>query len=166
MSHRVIAIGSPFGADRAAWSVVDGLRGRVPAEVELITLDRPGAALITRLDADIDVILIDAAIGGPTDRPFVRVLPEHLARDGTRLDTHRQQIADTLALAKTLGRLPRRLAIYAIDIVADNVTSVSSFTPSGVRLLTVFLLNKLNECGTQPDQGQLPLGPLTVRFDP
>lgn len=150
MSQRIIGIGSPFGADRAAWWVIDELRGRLPTDIELITLDRPGATLITWLSADSDVTLIDAALGCPAGKPFVRVLPGQLVRREQRLDSHGEQLADTLALAGVLGRLPRRLAIYAIDIVANGQMKGRTTPPRGVRLLRDFLVNKLNECGPQP----------------
>ena len=79
--RRVIGLGSPFGADRAAWDVIEGLKGRVPADVELIPLDRPGAALINWLHRDDDVTLIDAALGCPPGTSYLQVDVGELDRD-------------------------------------------------------------------------------------
>jgi hypothetical protein len=103
------------------------------------------------LNADIDVTLIDAALGCPTGKPFVQVLPGQLLRRQHRLDSHGEQLADTLALASALNRLPRRLAIYGIDIVANGQLDGRTAAPRGVRLLSDFLVKKLSGCGKQPD---------------
>lgn len=76
---RVIGIGSPFGDDRVGWYVVELLRGRVSDTIELLALDRPGAALINWMHGVDWFILIDAS--GPQDLPgkVQHVDPDRLA---------------------------------------------------------------------------------------
>lgn len=147
--RRVIGIGSPFGSDRAAWQVIDRLRDKVPSDVTLTVLDRPGAALINWLRADDEVTLIDAACGDTTDLPYSLVEPAELVQTDPRLDTHRQQLASTLALARALGRLPRRLEIYAIHIVPDEILAAPNPVQTAPRELAEELIEKLAQ-GTSP----------------
>lgn len=150
MTRRVIGIGSPFGADRAAWLVIEGLRGRIAADIELSALDRPGAALISWLNPEDDVTLIDAALGCPAGMSLVRVTPNQLSRCETRIDSHGEQLAETLALAAVLGRLPQRLTIYAIHIVADELLSANPQAPRGVDELIELLAKGLKEKASRP----------------
>lgn len=150
MRH-VIGIGSPFGPDRAAWQVIEDLRGRVPPDVVLTVLDRPGAALIHWLHPDDEVTLIDAASGGPSGSPYGVLRPADLASEEGHLDTHRQQLASTLALASVLGRLPERLEIYAIYIVADDILTAADTAPPSPPGLAEEVIKKLQEKASQPD---------------
>ena len=117
---RVIGLGSPFGADRLGWDVVERLHGRVPAAVHLMTLDRPGVALISWMDNVDWLILVDAVV---TERsPPGRVLhfaPEQIRHNpaGT-LSSHGLNLPQTLRLASTLGSLPRRLDLFGVVVDA------------------------------------------------
>ena len=150
MRH-VIGIGSPFGADRVAWQIIDALRGRVPSDVTLTVLDRPGAALIHWLHADDDVMLIDAATDGPAGSPYSVIGPSDLVSTEGHLDTHRQQLASTLALARVLGRLPHRLAIYAIHIVADDISTPAGPAPPVPPGIAEALIEKLTATASQTE---------------
>ena len=57
---RIVGIGSPFGDDQAGWRVIELLRGRLDDDVELVALDRPGAALVSWMEGSDRFILVDA----------------------------------------------------------------------------------------------------------
>ena len=118
---RVVGLGSPFGADRAGWWVVDGLRGRVPAQIELVALDRPGAALINWMAGVDHLVVIDAVVdGGPPGRTL-RISPQQLDDGQGALTSHQLALTATLQLARTLNALPSRVEIYGVSIADPNL---------------------------------------------
>lgn len=118
---RVVGLGSPFGADRAGWWVVDGLRGRVPAQIDLVALDRPGAALINWMAGVDHLVVIDAVVdGGPPGR-ILRISPQQLDDGQGVLTSHQLALTATLQLARTLKTLPSRVEIYGVSITDLNL---------------------------------------------
>jgi hydrogenase maturation protease len=111
-------MGSPFGDDRIAWQLVDGLRGRLPDAVELVTLDRPGAALIQWMEGVDHLVLVDALLA--PGKPG-RVTVVDLADIGDKtsvVSSHQLALIETLALARALGCLPGRLTLVGITVAA------------------------------------------------
>jgi len=143
--RRVIGLGSPFGADRAAWEVIEQLRGHVPSDVELVALDRPGAALVNWLQGVERLILVDTLPGPPGTHGFCRLAPTDLAARPHRLDLHGQQVREALELASTLGQSPAVLEIYAILIVAETLQPDPADLPPGVPQLVAHLGRSLRE---------------------
>lgn len=151
---RVIGLGSPFGDDRAGWQVIERLKGRVPAPVELLALDRPGAALINWMCGVEFLILLDAALSQGDDPPWFKVTKDRLSTVTTRVDTHSLELAETLRLARTLGCLPGRLEIYAIRISENGLLQPDPSLPPTVGRLAEFLSELLGN--TAPSQGSHP----------
>lgn len=126
---RIIGIGSPAGDDRAGWWVIDALRGsgvleQTPHAVEAISLDRPGAQLISHFRGADAVILIDAIKSGGAPGTVHRV--DDIARldDYHGLSSHGFGLASALKLARALDTLPECLIVYGIEIDNDCHDSV------------------------------------------
>ncbi len=113
---RIIGIGSPSGDDQAGWLVVDTMKSRLPPEVELIQLDRPGSALIPLLENTSHVILIDAMQGGGQPGDIHHFINDEWENYGQGLSSHGLGVFDALMLAKELDCLPETLDLYGIEI--------------------------------------------------
>ncbi len=140
---RVIGLGSPFGDDRAGWQVIERLKGRLPAQIELLALDRPGAALINWMYEIDHLILIDAALASAHDPPWFEVTEDRLSDAGGRVDTHSLGLAETLQLARTLGCAPARVSIYAIGVRESCQSQPDPQLPHTVEALAGFLISAL-----------------------
>jgi hydrogenase maturation protease len=117
---RVLGLGSPFGDDRAGWWVVHHLRGNVPPSVDLVTLDRPGAALIHWMTGVRHLVIIDAVVDdGPPGR-ILKVPLERLTQVTSRYTSHQLTLVATLQLARTLGDLPTLVEIYGVTIAGPG----------------------------------------------
>jgi hydrogenase maturation protease len=149
---RVVGIGSPFGDDQAGWQVVERLRGRLPAGVELLALDRPGAALVNRMrDADW-FILVDALEPRGTPGRVCRVDPEALP-PGRRLSSHELALDETLRLADALGCRPPRLDVYGIEIAGLESDAPCDAVTAGAIRLADRLVEELRTIAGQPAAG-------------
>lgn len=115
---RILGIGSPSGDDQAGWLTVDALAAcgvHADRDLAIEKLDRPGAHLISLLDADW-VILVDAMQSG--DRPGRIQRFDQNAWQGYAhgLSSHGLGVLDALSLARELGTLPPRIDLYGIEI--------------------------------------------------
>lgn len=114
---RIIGLGSPFGDDRAGWRVIDAMRGRTPAGVDLVSLDRPGVSLVQWVEGVDELVVVDALRG---ERPAGTVAAFELdqveERGVSRLSGHALGLRDSLALAARLGMAPRKSSFYGIFI--------------------------------------------------
>jgi len=119
---RVIGLGSPFGEDRAGWLVIDRLQGRVPASVEVIALDRPGAALVNWMRDCEHLVLIDAVLAPEKCGTYALLKIDELVQPSA-VSGHMLNLAETVALAKALGHPPKRLEVYGINI--SNLEDIS-----------------------------------------
>ena len=57
---RIIGLGSPFGDDQVGWRVIELLQDRLDPQVDLVALDRPGAALINWMAGAQRLVIVDA----------------------------------------------------------------------------------------------------------
>lgn len=120
----VIGIGNPDRGDDAFGRVVAArLRGRLPAHAVLVEANGEATALLDRFAGADRAILIDAAVSGgdlgEIRRFDVSSEPLPVAKYG--LSTHGFGLAEAVELARTLGTLPRRCVVYAVE--------ASSFEP-------------------------------------
>ena len=115
-SWRIIGIGSPVAGDDLGWLAIDWLRDAgFDRYAELLTLDRPGPALLDHLQPAGSVILIDAMEANLAPGT-VRELPlEDLIVTARPPSSHEFGLAETLALARALGTLPQRLHVIGIQ---------------------------------------------------
>lgn len=114
----VIGIGNPDrGDDAAGREVARLLRGTLPDGVEVVEHNGEATALLARLDGIAAAFLVDAcASGAPagTVRRF-DVVAAPLPLDAFGLSTHGLGLSEAIELARTLGRLPSRCIVYAIE---------------------------------------------------
>jgi hydrogenase maturation protease len=127
---RIVGLGSPFGDDRVGWRVVELLEGRLSQEIELVALDRPGAALINWMQEIDHLILVDAVSSGAPPGTLIKIDPAQLETSGGRLTSHDLALAATLRLAASLGCLPARTDIYGVEISGHTGEALSGVAES------------------------------------
>jgi hydrogenase maturation protease len=128
-SWRIIGIGSPQGADRLGWMIIDRLREhwtRFPLEltrhVELLSLDRPGPALLDHFMDGKKILLVDAVLASDHLPGTILCFDlAQLAHNTTTISTHDVGIASSLALAKALNILPQGILLGAVLAGASQV---------------------------------------------
>jgi hydrogenase maturation protease len=141
---RLIGLGSPFGDDRAGWDLVDALRGRVPAAVDLVALDRPGAALVNWIEGTDWLVLVDACLARDQLGRFQRIDPGALPPQDRAWNSHALDLQVALALGRQLGLAPARLDIYGIAIDDPGADRRSAAVAGAVRQLADHLAAELN----------------------
>jgi len=129
---RVIGIGSPFGDDRVGWRVIELLGPRLEG-VELIALDRPGAALVNWMQGVDHLILVDALDARGSPGRVVCLEPDALAPAAGVPTSHALNLAETIALARTLGLCPTRVEIYGIEIAELDAPDLCPAVARGAR---------------------------------
>ena len=113
----VAGIGSPHGADRLGWAVIEALRGvPLPASVKLVSCNLPTELTPLLLEAS-RAIVIDALLGsGPAGTIHALSVGE-LPQARLRLTSHGVGLVDAVLLASALGMPEERLSILALDVV-------------------------------------------------
>lgn len=118
MGVTIIGIGNPDRGDDAAGRLVAArLKDRVPGGVIVIELDGEMAALVDRLESSDRAILIDAALSGGEPGTIHRfdVVNEPMPASFGGFSTHGFGLAQAIELARTLGTLPARCTVFAIE---------------------------------------------------
>ena len=113
---RVIGLGSPFGDDQVGWRVIELLRGDLPPDIELLALDRPGAALIRWMQDVHWLVLVDALSSDAQPGRIVRFGPHAVGNPGPGLSSHHLDLQQTFGLARSLGCMPPRVDVYGIEL--------------------------------------------------
>lgn len=107
---RIIGVGNPLrGDDGVGCACVAHLAGRpLPPGVEAVDAGAGGLALLHLLDDAAGVVVVDAAQMGLAPGTIRRFSGEDLVGEAAApcLGFHGWGVADTLALARELGRLP------------------------------------------------------------
>ncbi len=114
----VIGIGNPDrGDDAAGREVARLLRGKLPDDVEVAEHNGEATALLARLDGVAAAFLVDACISGAPTGTVRRfdLAATSLPPAAFAMSSHGLGLADAMALARTLGQLPRRCIVYAIE---------------------------------------------------
>lgn len=132
---RIIGLGSPFGDDRVGWRVIELLQGRLPAEISLVSLDRPGAALINWMQGVDNLVLIDALRSGAAPGSIVALTPDDLETRSCRLTSHQLALSETVELAARLGHLPEQTRIYGIELDSFSNDELSEVAATAAREL-------------------------------
>ena len=114
----VIGFGNPDRGDDAVGPVVAAaLARRLPADVEVVERHGDGLGLVEDWDGHDAVICVDAA--APAGRPGrvhrVDVAKESLPPEPSFTSSHAFGLAEAIALARTLGRLPATTVVYAVE---------------------------------------------------
>ena len=112
---RVIGVGSRRGDDAAGLAAVEALSEvPLPPGVELRTCECPGPGLVDEWQGADTVVLVDATRPDGEPGAVRRLRPEDL-RGAERLSSHAFGVAESLALADALGRLPARVELIGIE---------------------------------------------------
>jgi hydrogenase maturation protease len=122
----VIGVGNPWRGDDAAGLAVAEAAGGLCHEGD-------ATGLIDCWGGAQDVVIADAAASGApagTVRRF-DALADPLPVRALRSSTHAFGVADAIELARSLGRLPDRVEVYAIE--GADFTAGSAMTPAVAR---------------------------------
>ncbi len=104
---RIIGIGTRFGDDRAGLELAAQLRAAPPCDSEVFASERPGVELIDMLAGAEAVIVLDAVRSGAVPGTIHDLALDDLPLPGVAVSSHGIGVADTLALGRALGCLPR-----------------------------------------------------------
>lgn len=114
----VMGVGNEVRSDDGVGpAVARALRGRAGATCRVLEHTGEPAGLLEAWQGAHTVILVDATAGGGapgTVRRF-EVGAEDIPREAFPCSTHGFGMAEAIALARALGRLPRRLIIYGVE---------------------------------------------------
>ena len=141
---RVIGLGSPFGDDRVGWRVIELLAGHLPQKIDLVALDRPGAALINWMQEIDHLILVDAVSSGATPGTLKKIDPAQIDTSGGRLSSHELTLPATLHLAASLGCLPARTDIYGVEIGGHTEEGLSTVAEAAAAELACMIMDAVS----------------------
>ncbi len=132
----IIGVGSPAGDDQAGWCVVhalqrSGLSDHLSCQMDIVALDRPGAALIQYLQGVDAAVLIDAMQSGGKPGTIHRVDDPALLVKDALVSSHGLGVASALELAGALATLPATLIVYGIEIGDVSFHTTPSTEVSG-----------------------------------
>ena len=145
----VIGVGNPLrGDDAAGVSVAERLGPRVPDGVEVVSCNEEPSRLMEAWEGAESVLLVDTVSSGAPPGTLHRfdAGDEAVPARTFRSSTHAIGIADTIELARALGRLPHRVRVYGIE--AGGFTTGAELTPavdSAVAFLVKDVLHDLEE---------------------
>lgn len=116
----VVGLGNRLrGDDGVGLAVTRRLEGRVEAAgVAVAELEGEGIGLLDAWEGAHGVVLVDCVRSGAAPGTVLRFEATDLPLPGdlrTSSSTHAVGVAETIELARALGRLPRRLVVYGIE---------------------------------------------------
>lgn len=119
---RVIGVGSPFGADRIGWDLVEALGrwDRLPAGVTLSRCARPDGELLDALAVPGRLILIDAMRSGRPPGTVCRFTAAEVMAGEGMISTHSFGIKSALKLAEALVSLKAEVWVCGIEIAPQT----------------------------------------------
>ena len=151
----VLCVGNPDrGDDGVGRLVARLLRGRLPKDVLVAECDGGAAEVLDRIaDAD-SAILVDAAVSGVRAGTIHRVdcVAGDVVPTGGVASSHGLGVVEAIALARTLGCLPRLCEIYAVE--AKRVAPGDELSPEvtdAARQVAEYVVVSLNgACNQDP----------------
>lgn len=114
----IVGIGHPDRGDDAVGRVVAAqLRRDASLRAEVIETDGEAAKLLDLFDGVADVIIVDAGLSGAEAGTIHRLdaAAAPLPRPMFATSSHAIGLAESIELARTLGSLPRRCIVYAVE---------------------------------------------------
>ena len=114
----LIGVGNRFRRDDAAGlEVAERLKATEPAGVRIVEEEGEPTSLIRDFALMKEVLIVDAVSTGgkPGDLHRFDATDEPLPAETFRSSTHALGVADAIELARELGRLPHRIAVYGIE---------------------------------------------------
>jgi len=116
---RIIGIGNLFrGDDAVGLLAARRLHERVDSSVEVLEAEGDGLALLDLMEGADQVIVIDAVKSEGHPGTTVRLDLSKESHWGTLVpcSTHAIGVAEAIDLARTLGRLPKQVILYGVEI--------------------------------------------------
>lgn len=113
----IAGIGSPHGADRLGWAVIEALKTvRLPVPAKLVSCRLPSELTPLLLEAP-HAIVLDAMLGnGPAGTIHVLRVAD-LDGAGLRLSSHGLGLVEAIQLASVLGMHESRMQLLVLDVV-------------------------------------------------
>ena len=114
----VIGIGNAMrGDDAAGVAVVDRLRARVAPDVDVVACSAEPSRLMEAWAGATSVTLVDAVSSGAPPGTLRRFDATDTAVPARAFggSTHAIGVAETIELARALGKLPHRVCVYGIE---------------------------------------------------
>lgn len=117
MAETLIAgIGSPHGADRLGWAVIEALQERtLPGETRLLACRLPSELTPLLLEVP-RAIVIDAMLGAGPAGTLHELSLADLPQSTLRLSSHGLGLVDAVLLAAVLGMPAGCLTVLAMDV--------------------------------------------------
>lgn len=115
----VIGLGNEHRSDdRCGLEVVRRLRGRLPPTVRLVEAPRDATRLLDLWAGADRAIVIDAmrGSGAPGSVRRFELGEEAALGSAAPTSTHGLGLAEAIEIARSLGRLPRRLTVFGIEV--------------------------------------------------
>jgi len=113
---KILAVGSPFGDDRLAWMAAHQLIKRLPKSIPIVTLDRPGAALLTYLTDASCVVIIDAIRSDALPGTILWLTGEDIPKTRQPASSHSIGVGEIFQLGNALSLVPENLHFCGIEI--------------------------------------------------
>lgn len=152
---RVIAVGSPFGADRIAWDALELLRAELPPGVEAHCCVHPVSELPQWLSGAEAVMLVDA-MAGVAIGEVVRCGRAELAERGQGLSSHGLSVDLALDLAAALGELPAALAVVGLGVGGGHDDRLARALPGYAARLRAAILEEFGGAASRHPRGVPP----------
>jgi hydrogenase maturation protease len=144
----VIGVGNAWQADDGAGLVVaQRLRSLVPEGVEVVELEGEPVALVQAWEGADEAYVVDAVSSGAEPGTVHRVdaTETPLPRELSNASTHLFGVGESVELARSLGRLPRRLVVYGIE--AARISAGNELSPEAQRAVEETATKVLAELG-------------------
>ena len=114
-ADRVLGVGSPHGDDAVGWRVVEMLRRRSGVSAHLAAVEP--TQVLDHLGGCRRLILVDACRSNQPAGTVIRLQwPDAMLRSRPRRSSHGMDVADSLALAETLGWLPPEVIVWSVEV--------------------------------------------------
>ena len=119
---KIIGIGSPFGADKLGWHVIEELKrgfdsNSLPGiEISFHSLDRPGVSLLGLIKNDDIIIIVDAIDDKDNEGKVLRLDKSQLVMNNSYFSSHAIGVSETLALGDAIGGLPEDIVLYGLCV--------------------------------------------------
>jgi hydrogenase maturation protease len=113
----VVGMGNPLrGDDGAGREVARRLREKDLLNVRVVETEGEATALLSLMEGSHVLYLIDACVSGARKESYHRIdLAKQDLPPAFNLSSHGFGLAEAVALARTLGRLPDHCVVYAIE---------------------------------------------------
>jgi hydrogenase maturation protease len=116
--HVVVGVGNPYrGDDGVALAVLERLRERLPAGVELVACEQEPTRLLDAWNESDATVVVDAVASGAQPGTLHRcdATTDPVPARAFRSSTHAFSVGETIELARALGRLPAQVIVYGIE---------------------------------------------------